>query len=130
MRKKEEKNETKSCWPLRYLDSRMTILSFFMFTPRQLLLPRKKKKREMGEGNISFTFNEPNGRFINLKRRPRGKKPNFVKAGFHLELHSLKQQDRRGRNIGRSIISFASQRFHVLSFNKTASFQGISLSFG
>ncbi|XP_068736645.1 skeletal aspartic acid-rich protein 1-like [Montipora capricornis] len=84
------------------------------------------EEREMGEGNIGFTFNEANGKFIFLKRIPDGKKRDFVKAGFHLELYSLKQLDAIEKPVGISINSFASQRFHVLSFNRTASFQGIS----
>ncbi|XP_068752087.1 skeletal aspartic acid-rich protein 1-like isoform X2 [Montipora capricornis] len=84
------------------------------------------EEREMGEGNIGFTFNEANGKFIFLKRIPDGKKRDFVKAGFHLELYSLKQFDASENAVGTSINSFASQRFQVLSFNRTASFQGIS----
>ena len=79
----------------------------------------------MGEGNIGFTFNEANGKFIFLKRIPDGKKRDFVKAGFHLELYSLKQFDASEKVVGTSINSFASQRFQVLSFNRTASFQGL-----
>ena len=97
---------------------------FYVHSSTALVAASEEEEREMQEGKIGFTFNKANGRFIFLKRRPRGKKPNFVKAGFHLELHSLKQQNGRGRDIGRSINSFASQRFHILSFNRTASFQG------
>ncbi|XP_068705272.1 skeletal aspartic acid-rich protein 1-like isoform X1 [Montipora foliosa] len=90
------------------------------------LVVASEEEREMQEGKIGFTFDKANGRFMFLKRRPRGKKPNFAKAGFHLELHSLKQQNGSGGDIGRSINSFAGQPFHILPLNRTASFQGIS----